>query len=110
MEIPLADAVSVLREELLEAVSRGMAESLVFEVGPIELDFEASLRAEAKVGGGFKIWWVLETKAEASGSGSRSHHVKLALNPKNLKGEPLLIRGAKSSASGPGDVSKRIPD
>ncbi|WP_263101896.1 trypco2 family protein [Kitasatospora sp. DSM 101779] len=81
MEIGLADAVDAVREELLEAASRGEGQPLSFEVGPIEMEFEIELRAEAKAGGKFKAW-VVSAEAEAGVSRGRTHRVAFTLTPR----------------------------
>jgi hypothetical protein len=48
VDIELADAVAVGREELLEAARRGVGQEVGFAVGPIEMEFAVELRADAR--------------------------------------------------------------
>ncbi|MCI3277024.1 trypco2 family protein [Streptomyces cylindrosporus] len=108
-DLELAQAVAVLRDELLDAAALGAGSNLAFEVGPIELEFAVELRRDAKVKAGFKAW-VLTADAEAGMSHGRIHRVKIALTPKQPGGGDLLIHSAPQQGIGPGDVSGRIPD
>lgn len=110
MDVPLADAVSAMRDELLAAAARNSTNAIFFEVGPIDLEFEVALRAETKVGGGFKFWWVVDARAEVAGSGAKTHRVKLTLIPKDASGTPLLVGGSASSIHGPGNLEGHVAD
>ncbi|MFE2728475.1 trypco2 family protein [Kitasatospora sp. NPDC059327] len=56
MDVPLADAVAAVRDELLEAAARASDDpQVVFAVGPVEMEFEVELRANAKAKAGFKL-------------------------------------------------------
>ena len=48
MDIELADAVAVGREELLEAARRGVGQEVGFAVEPIEMEFAVEMRAHAR--------------------------------------------------------------
>ena len=50
VEIELADAVAIVRDELLEAAVRGAGSEIAFAVGPIELEFAGSSNL-TRVGG-----------------------------------------------------------
>ncbi|BAJ26734.1 MULTISPECIES: trypco2 family protein [Kitasatospora] len=104
MDIELADAVAAVRDELLKAQSRGAASDLVFEVGPLEMEFEVELRADAKVGGKFRVWAV-SADAEAGVSRGATHRVTFTLTPRLRDGRPaLLIHGDPDAPAGPGDL------
>ncbi|GAA2520550.1 trypco2 family protein [Winogradskya humida] len=90
MDIELADAVAAIREELLEAAQRGAGEDIAFTVGPIDMEFEVELRADAKAKVGFKAW-VVTAETEAGGGRRRTHRVKVQLTPKAPDGNDLLI-------------------
>ncbi|MFD9004132.1 trypco2 family protein [Streptomyces sp. NPDC059582] len=108
-DLELAEAVAVLRDELLDAAARGAGSGLSFEVGPIELEFTVELRRDAKVRAGFKAW-VVTADGEAGVSQGRTHRVKLTLTPKQPGGGDLLVHGSPHRKAGPGDVSDRLPD
>lgn len=56
MEIGSADAVAAVRDELLEAATRGAGHEIAFAVGPVEMEFEVELRADARAKAGFRVW------------------------------------------------------
>ncbi|OKJ03296.1 trypco2 family protein [Kitasatospora sp. CB01950] len=103
MDIELADAVAAVRDELLKARSRGASSDLVFEVGPVEMEFEVELRADAKVGGKFRVWAV-SADAEAGVSRGTTHRVSFTLTPRLRDGGGLLIHGDPDAPAGPGDL------
>ncbi|WP_141579360.1 trypco2 family protein [Actinomadura sp. WMMA1423] len=107
MEIELADAVAVVRAELLEAAARGAGEDVAFVVGPIEVEFAVELRTDAKAKFGFKAW-VVSGGAEAGVARGRTHRVKVALTPKRADGGDLLIAGGVDRPAGPGPVEGHI--
>lgn len=109
MEIELADAVAVLRDELLEAAARGSDQELSLKVGAIELEFAVELRVDARVEGGFRAWLV-SAGADAGVSRDRTHRVKLSLVPEYPGGRGVLIHGSPDRPAGPGDVSGRVAD
>ncbi|MFG3701387.1 trypco2 family protein [Micromonospora sp. NPDC047620] len=109
MEIELADAVAVVREELLEAARRGADHEVGFVVGPIEMEFAVELRADVKAKAGFKAWVLASAEVQAGVTRGSIHRVKVTLTPKQPDGTDLLIADAPGSRpAGPGDVSERI--
>src|SRR4051812_49421658 len=82
VDIELADAVAVVRGELLEAAQRGADEDVAFVVGPIEMEFTVELRTDANAKAGFKAWVLASAEAGAGVSRGRTHKVKLTLTPK----------------------------
>ncbi|MGO1025696.1 trypco2 family protein [Streptomyces rubiginosohelvolus] len=110
MDIPLVDAVAAVRDELIAAAARGEDHpDVVFAVGPVEMEFEVELRADAKAKAGFKLWAV-GAETEAGLSRGRTHRVSFTLTPRNAHGGDLLVSGSAQRPDGPGDVSGRIPD
>jgi len=107
MEIELADAVAVVREELLEAARRGVGQGIVFEVGPIEMEFAVELRVDATAKTGFKAW-VMTADVEAGVARGRTHRVMVTLTPKRPDGGDVLISGEADQAPGPGDISGHV--
>src|SRR5690349_9992229 len=79
--VGLADAVEALRAELTVARVDGANQPLLFEVGPVEVEFTAVIK---KVGGGkagFTIG-VVTLGAEASVAQEQTHRIKVTLTPK----------------------------
>ncbi|MFI8529907.1 trypco2 family protein [Streptomyces aquilus] len=109
MEIELADAVAVLRDDVLDAAARGFSQEIAFKVGPIELEFAVELHTDVKARAGFKAW-VVSGDAEAAIARGRTHRVKVTLTPQRPNGGDILIRGSDRRPPGPGDLSGRIDD
>ncbi|MEE1765328.1 trypco2 family protein [Streptomyces sp. SP18BB07] len=109
MDIELADAVAVVRDELLRAAARGADQDIVFKVGPVELEFAVELRADARAKAGFKAW-VVAAGVETEAARSRTHRVAVSLTPQRPGGGDLLVQGRPDRRSGPGDVSGHISD
>lgn len=80
--IELADAVESIRNQLLEAASRGVGKAVTFTVSDIQLEFTVELRKEIKGGAKVKAW-VLEAGADAARSTGRTHKIALTLHPKS---------------------------
>ncbi|MEU6574752.1 trypco2 family protein [Streptomyces sp. NPDC046805] len=80
--IELAAAVTAIRNQLTDAAAAGAAESVRFEVGPIQMEFEVELRREAGAKGGVKAW-VVSADADAKVSQGRTHRVAFTLTPKD---------------------------
>ncbi|MEU2026200.1 trypco2 family protein [Streptomyces sp. NPDC016469] len=110
MDIPLVDAVAAVRDELVAAAARGGAHpDVVFAVGPVEMEFEVELRADASAKAGFKLWAV-GAETQAGVSRGRTHRVSFTLTPRNAHGGDLLVSGAQERTAGPGNLSDRISD
>ncbi|WP_331746101.1 trypco2 family protein [Streptomyces virginiae] len=109
MDIPLVDAVAAVRDELLRAAAQvGEDPGVLFAVGPVRMEFEVELRADAKAKAGFKLWAVGSAEAEAGVSRGRTHRVSFTLTPKTASGTDLLVHATRPRQSGPGDTSQRI--
>ncbi|MEV4317085.1 trypco2 family protein [Actinocrispum sp. NPDC049592] len=104
MDIELADAVAVVRDELLAAAARGVGQDIEFVVGPVELEFSVELRRDAKAKLGFKAW-VVSADAEASVAQTRKHRVQISLTPRNADGSDVKVSSQSARPVGPGDVS-----
>ena len=107
MDVELADAVAVVRDELIEAAARGVGTGVEFVVGPIELEFAVELRADIKAKIGFKAW-VVSGDAETGASRARTQKVKIVLTPRRPGGRDLLVTGTSDRPAGPGDVSEHV--
>ena len=107
MDVPLVDAVAVVRDELLEAAARGTSDQLVFAVGDVVLEFSVELRADATAKAGFKAW-VVSAEAGMSSARGDTQKVSVTLTPRSPGGGELLIAGNPGRPAGPGDVSGHI--
>ncbi|GJF35057.1 hypothetical protein KNE206_77570 [Kitasatospora sp. NE20-6] len=95
MRIGLADAVTAVRNELMEAAAQGESQALAFDVGPVEMEFEIELRAEARAGGKFRAW-VVSAEAEAGVSRGSTHRVSFTLTPRTRGAGPAPAPGSFS--------------
>ncbi|GAB7109655.1 hypothetical protein JCM4814A_79700 [Streptomyces phaeofaciens JCM 4814] len=111
MEIELADAVAVLREEVLEAAARGAGQDIAFKVGFFELEFMVELRQDARAKAGFKAW-VVSGEAEGGVARGTTQLVRITLTPQRPNGGDILIQSGSSRTTrfGPGPVGDRIED
>jgi len=110
VDIPLVEAVAAVRDELISAAAAGGEHpELVFAVGPVEMEFEVEIRADAKAKAGFRLWAV-GADAEAGVSRGRTHRVSFTLAPRRADGGDLLVGGDSGRPAGPGDTSGRIAD
>jgi hypothetical protein len=92
MQIPLADAIQQIRDELREAVIEGAGQDIVFTPNGIELELGITFSAEAKGGGGFKLLTFLDLSAEAKAARESQHKIKLSLSVADGQGNPLKVR------------------
>jgi hypothetical protein len=92
MQIPLADAIGQLRDELREAVLEGRDTDIVFTPNGVELELGIEFGAEAKAGGGFKLLAFLDLSAEGKTSGKSQHKIKLSLAVADKNGHPIKVQ------------------
>ncbi|BBU63915.1 hypothetical protein MSC49_38500 (plasmid) [Methylosinus sp. C49] len=101
--IPLREALQALRAEIVGAVADAATESVKFELGPIEMEFQVVAQREAGGEGkiGFHIFGA-EASLGASGKAemSKTQKVKLSLSPVKVdaggqKGKIEIRRGGK---------------
>ena len=85
MEVALADAVAVVRDELLAAVARGAGSDVVFEVEQVQLEFTVELRKDTGAKAGFAAW-VISGAVEHSAGGTSGHRVAVTLHPRRPGG------------------------
>jgi hypothetical protein len=95
MQVPLADAIQQLRDELREAILEGRDKDIVFTPNGIELELGITFAAEAKVGGGFKLLAFLDLSAEAKAKRESQHKIKLSLAVADKDGKPIKVRSTK---------------
>lgn len=106
-EIELADAVSALRDSLLDAVGKAGSTEVSFVVGPIEMEFAVEVRSDAKVKGGIKAW-LISADAEAGISRNRVQRVKVSLSPKTASGADSLVSSAGPHAFDAGSSETHV--
>ncbi|MEU8629886.1 trypco2 family protein [Streptomyces sp. NPDC048669] len=81
--IELADAVESVRNQLIEAATRGTGRPLAFEVGDIQMEFTLELRKEVKGSARVKAW-VVEAGADAGRTTGQTHKVAFTLKPRDV--------------------------
>jgi NTP-dependent ternary system trypsin peptidase co-occuring protein len=79
--VELAAAVRAVRDELVRAAEAAEDESVRFDVGEIQMEFEVELRHDAGAKGGFKAW-VVSAGTDARVARGRTHRVAFTLTPK----------------------------
>ena len=89
MQIPLADAIQQLRDELRNAVLEGADKDIIFTPNGIDLELGITFGMEAKASGGFKLLTFLDLSAEAKASRESQHKIKLSLSVADKNGAPL---------------------
>lgn len=108
MEVALADAVAVVRDELLAAAARAANSDLAFEVEQVQLEFTVELRQETGTKAGFKAWVISGEMGHSSG-GTHGHRVAVTLHPRRRGGSgEVLVAGDEQRYDGPGDVTGHL--
>ena len=95
MQIPLADAIEQLRDDLRETILEGKDKDIVFTPNGIDIELGVSFNAEAKAGGGFKLFAFLDLSAEAKARRESQHKIKLSLSVADKNGQPIKVRSDK---------------
>lgn len=93
-DIPLADAIQRLRDELIVAAQEGAGKDVRFRLGPVKLDLEVAATYTGGGEAGIKFW-VVTIGGRAEASKARTHTVHLELQPVGQDGEDLVV-GARS--------------
>ena len=90
-QIPIAEAIQQLRDELREAILEGDGQQIVFTPENIELELGVTFGTEEKAGGGFKLLAFLDISVEGKAKQESQHKLKLSLKAANSKGQPLKV-------------------
>ncbi|MFJ2947231.1 trypco2 family protein [Streptomyces sp. NPDC087226] len=89
--LDLADAIGLLREQLLEARRRAGTSDVRFEIDDVTVEFELEL-ARGRGAGGELRFGVMGLNGKSDTSGRRTHRVSLTLLPRARGGGPVEIR------------------
>jgi hypothetical protein len=92
LQIPIADAIQQLRDQLREAILEGRDKDIVFTPNGIDVELSVAFKAEATAKGGFKLLAFLDLSAEAQASRESLHKIKLSLAVADKNGQPLKMR------------------
>jgi hypothetical protein len=88
--IPLADAIEVLRQQLTAAMLAGQDSPLRFEVSALTLDLEVAVTKTGEGHAGIKFWLV-DFAAKGDYSNAATHRVTMSLNPVDQAGRPVKL-------------------
>jgi Trypsin-co-occurring domain 2 len=113
--IPLRDTIQALRAEIMQAAEAASTQSVRFELGPIEMEFQVVVKKEG--GGEAKLGFhILAADATLGGSGKLASEgtqkVKFVLNPVlvDMEGRRRKLEISRDDvpdgASGQGQSSK----
>jgi hypothetical protein len=91
-QIPLADAIQQLRDELREAILEGKDQDIIFTPNSIDIELGVTFSAEAKASGGFKLLALIDLSGEAKVSRESQHKIKLSLSMADKTGQPIKVR------------------
>jgi hypothetical protein len=87
-DIPLADAISALRQEIIAAAESGRGKQVRFKVESLELELQVAASKEAGVDGGIRFW-VISIGGKTAKTTERTHSVKISLVPRTAEGGDL---------------------
>ena len=92
--VELADAIGVVREQLVEAQLAGRrvvaGQVLTFGVGKVVLEFSGEVKTVAGGSGGVKFW-VLTADAKAERTQGAVHKVSIELLPQTPDGSQYVV-------------------
>jgi len=81
-DIPLAEMIQTLRQELVRAQEQAKDERIRFELEKVELELKVVVSRAGKVSGGVEFW-VISAGGDYEKKGESSHTIKLTLNTKD---------------------------
>ena len=79
-DLALADAIELVRAQLMEAVKRGHGSALAFDAGPVELEFEISFERTGSLESGVRLW-VVNVGGKGAMTHARTQRVRITLQP-----------------------------
>lgn len=89
-DIPLADAIEVLRQQLTSAMLAGKDSPLRFEVGGLTLDLEVAVTRSGEGRAGI-MFWLVDFGAKGQYANAATHRVTMTLNPVDQGGQPIKL-------------------
>jgi hypothetical protein len=95
VQMPLADLIDAVREELQRAADQAGSKRLQFEVQDVELEVEVTTSGSREAEGGIKLW-VVNLGAKGSRTNANTHRVTLHLTAEGRGGTRLRVRDSKS--------------
>ncbi|MET9497611.1 trypco2 family protein [Streptomyces sp. NPDC006552] len=98
--VGLSDAVRGIREELDAALDDGTDERILFELGPIEMEFGVDVRKSRSASAGVKVY-VLNASAGGDQATAATSRIKVTLNPVTQDGKAARIASKGGSTPPP---------
>jgi hypothetical protein len=86
----LADAISMVRAQLAQAVEDGKGSPVEFEAGPLEVELSVAFTKQGGGDGGVRLG-VVSFGAKGSASATDTHRVKFTFTPVNDAGGNLKL-------------------
>jgi Trypsin-co-occurring domain 2 len=102
--VGLADAIKELRRELQLAMDQGAGAPILFELGPVEMEFLLEIRKEGGGEAGVRFW-VVSLSGKGGVSSGSTHRVKLSLVPVGPEGVPTRISDVERDAPAPDEAA-----
>ena len=98
-DIPLAEAIKHLRDELIAAAQEGVGKDVRFRMGPITLDLQIAAERTAGANAGI-MFWLVSIGGKAEATNARTHTVHLELHPLGPTGKDLVVGGRSDQMQG----------
>lgn len=93
-DIPLAEMIRTLRDELQISMKTSQKEPLRFRIQNIELELKVAVSREGGGSAGVKFW-VVTAEGKGSFKHEDTHTFKLTLQPVTSAGDQALVAGAE---------------
>ena len=90
-KVTLAQAISEIRAQLIEANAQSKNEAIRFVATEIEVELEIVFKLEAEAGAGFKLFSLVDVSGKAKRGDESTHRVVLKLTPENVDGTPVKV-------------------
>jgi NTP-dependent ternary system trypsin peptidase co-occuring protein len=81
MAVELAELITQLRADLVEAMRTGAGSELRFELGPVELELTIALEKSGGAAGKVRFW-VVEGGVDGRAAATTTQRIKLTLDPR----------------------------
>jgi hypothetical protein len=104
--VTLAQAIREVRAQILEATAEGEGAAIRFVPKSIEVELGITFDVEVEVGGGFKLFSLIDLSGTAKNGNENTHKVTLTLEPVGRDGGPVKI---SDTVSGQGDTVRKEP-
>jgi Trypsin-co-occurring domain 2 len=90
IDLPLADMLQALRQEIQTAMLEGENQPVRFQIAKADLEMQIAVSRDREVKGGIKIW-VLSADAKATSATKVTHTLKLSLDVTSATGHDVIV-------------------